>query len=554
MNEQWKKDELQLRRIFEDLVTSGLTGDLDRFVSYFEEPYTGVGMGEQGLIHSVEEMERIMRTGYQPMDKVTIDIEFQDFAVSFMNADAAAVSGAVTIKNTLEDGEVMYSGIMQSFVFRRHEGAWKVGFTHASSMMLSEESIKAYPIKFADYTLSQLKAELQTDMFDMINKSFSGGIFGTYAREAFPLYFANDRFIEMMGYEREEFEEKFRDDTTLFNYTDDKLSMEQKSRQAYNSDSDYIITTRFIRKDGSFIWVELQDRKTTDSEGNEIFLVIVTDITELVNLQLETQKQHDTILQSLDYASKIQRNLLSRKEVFDKAFSDYSVLWKPRDIVGGDIYWLKNFNEGSVLCVCDCTGHGTPGAMLTMLVSSTFDTLVNETNCSDTAAIMYGLENRLVSALNVDAFGSVNRRKNSMLHFNDGCDLAVLFIAKNGTVTLSTANMPVFICDGADIRHIKGQKLHIGDGRITSKEDVLTITVPYNPDNVFYIASDGLYDQVGAEGGKFGYRTFKSIILQHHAEKQSVISGKIWEAFETCRKEESRRDDVELITFKPAAI
>ncbi len=83
----------------------------------------------------------------------------------------------------------------------------------------------------------------------------------------------------------------------------------------------------------------------------------------------------DTLNVPLDYACSIQKNMLPNHTTFKKAFPDYSVIWSPRDIVGGDIYWMKNFSEGSVLCVCDCTGHGTPGALLTMLVMSAFDTV-----------------------------------------------------------------------------------------------------------------------------------------------------------------------------------
>ena len=549
MNNQRAEDEIILRKMYEDFLRTGLTGEADEFVAYFDEPYSGIGMGEQGVVHSKDEMEAIIRGSYSPMTGVTIEFDIQDFIINFLDEDAAVVCGAVVITSTPEGGEPIHSGVMQTFAVRRKAGKWTIGFTHASPMMLSEESIAAYPIKFADHTLSQLKAELQTDTFDMINASFSGGILGTYAQEPFPLFFANDRFIEMLGYEREEFEELTKSGTTQLNYIDDASNMEEKSREAYISEEDYALATRFIKKDGSVIWVEVQVRKTEDTEGNEIFLTIVTDITEIITLKLEAEKQHRTILESIDYASKIQKNLLPREAVFQKSFSDYSVIWEPRDIVGGDIYWVKSFEMGTVLCVCDCTGHGTPGALLTMLVVSALESAVKENNCSDTAEIMWKLEEKLIAALNVNC--EKEDKQKSILDFSDGCDIAILFMKNDGTVKISAGNTKVFVCNGRDVQQIKGQKLSIGEGKIGSKEEIETVVVEACADNKFYIASDGLYDQIGSNGKKFGYQMFEKLILDHHNEKMSAISDKIWKAFETHRGEEMRRDDVELITFKP---
>lgn len=259
----------------------------------------------------------------------------------------------------------------------------------------------------------------------------------------------------------------------------------------------------------------------------------------------------DTLNVPINYASKIQKNLLPKESVFREAFSDFSVKWSPRDIVGGDIYWMKNFAEGTILCVCDCTGHGTPGALLTMLVVAAFDTMVNETNYKDTAQIIWNLEQRLISVFNV----KVNeQRGKKSVEIQQGCDLAVLYIAKDGSVTISSGNTPVFVCDGKEIQRIRGQRIFVGEGKIKNKDDISVTTVPANPNNKFYLASDGLYDQMGGERKPplpFGYKAFQQIILENHNESQTVISDKIWAAFESYRGNQPRRDDFDLITFKP---
>ena len=257
-------------------------------------------------------------------------------------------------------------------------------------------------------------------------------------------------------------------------------------------------------------------------------------------------KQLKTINEGIRYASKIQMSIIPDNEKLAHAFSDYSIIWKPRDVVGGDIYWAKNFDDGTVLCVCDCTGHGTPGALLTMLVVSAFESTITEQSHKSTAEILYMLDKRLAAVLNVKT------DEEEYTDINDGCDLAVLFIANDGSITFSSGNTNIFKCDGKVIKRYRGQKVYVGEGKIKSMDNIKTIFIPADPVNKFYIASDGLYDQIG--GGEkipYGYDEFERIILDNHNENHSVISDKIWQSFESYRGSNARRDDFELITFTP---
>ncbi|MCL2698907.1 MAG: SpoIIE family protein phosphatase [Defluviitaleaceae bacterium] len=254
----------------------------------------------------------------------------------------------------------------------------------------------------------------------------------------------------------------------------------------------------------------------------------------------------EAVMEGIGYASKIQANLLPPENALSEAFSDHSVIWEPRDVVGGDIYWAKNFGDGTVLCVCDCTGHGTPGALLTMLVVSTFESTITGQSHTDTAEILYMLDQRLAAALNV------KNDDDSDMDIHDGCDLAVLFIAKDGGITMSTGNMDVFVCDGKEVIRFKGQPVFIGEGRLKSKAEVETVTIPANADNKFYIASDGIFDQIGGDlNRRFGYKPLERIVLDNHNEKLSVISSVILDAFKEYQGDQPRRDDVELVAFKP---
>jgi hypothetical protein len=262
-------------------------------------------------------------------------------------------------------------------------------------------------------------------------------------------------------------------------------------------------------------------------------------------MNYELGQANEIILSNVNYSNKIQTNLLPSTQTFDTVFDDHSVIWKPRDIVGGDIYWLKKFEEGAVLCVCDCTGHGVSGAMLTMLVMSAFDAIITDKNYKDTADIVYMLDKRIASILNVNS----NR---CCMAIKDGCDLAVLYIANDGSITMSSGNMILFASNGREVTLHKGQSIFIGEGRLESKDEVKTVVIPANINEKYYIASDGLSSQIGDEQHKmFGYKIFESIILDNHNEKQSVILDMIWDAYEKHRGEQPHRDDVEIIAFKP---
>lgn len=254
---------------------------------------------------------------------------------------------------------------------------------------------------------------------------------------------------------------------------------------------------------------------------------------------------NEAIISSINYASRIQNSIRPEPALFEEAFSDYSVVWKPRDIVGGDIYWLKNFSEGSLLCVCDCTGHGTPGALMTMLVVSLLESIANAGNCRDTPYIMWRLDAQLSQMLGSGSPGT-------MLDIKDGCDIAVMFISKQGELLLSASRTNVFICDGLSISRIRGQKLYIGEGRISSREDVWQTSIMLDRKNSVYIATDGLFDQMGGEPPRsFGYKEVQRILLEKHDKGCSETVNDVWEAFENYHRGNLRRDDVQLIAFSP---
>jgi len=271
-------------------------------------------------------------------------------------------------------------------------------------------------------------------------------------------------------------------------------------------------------------------------------------LAEKANLEnLKTKAAHDEILSGLLYASNIQQHLLPKTAALQKVFSDCSVIWNPANIVGGDIFWMQQFeNAGTVLCVCDCTGHGTSGALLTMLVTSALEAVVRPGNSKDPAGIIWELDRWLTEILS----NQPDSNSNGTSSIRDGCDIAVMFVAIDGSVTVSAGRMSIFVCNGSEVQRIKGQKIFVGEGKISDSGKINTVKIPADPANRFYIATDGLFDQPGGEKGvPFGYRRFEKLILENHSKKASVTSENIWNAFEEYRGRENRVDDFQLVTF-----
>ncbi len=277
---------------------------------------------------------------------------------------------------------------------------------------------------------------------------------------------------------------------------------------------------------------------------DEIGLVAEVLNTSVKNAFAEIKRQNSTINESLSYASKIQRNILPQNTLFEKFFSDYSTLWKPREEVGGDIYQLYPFDDGVLLVVCDCTGHGIPGALMTMIVSSTLSTVVNSLTYKNPQQVIWELDSKLIKILNV-------KSQTDASEISDGLDLVAAYISKDGRITFSSANMHLFVCNGSEVETLRGQRIQIGNMSIESCDQIRVNTIEANKNNRYFIASDGLFDQIG--GSKrlpFGYKRFNKVILECNNLTLDLTTNVLWKVFYNYKKDEQQRDDITLVSFK----
>lgn len=253
--------------------------------------------------------------------------------------------------------------------------------------------------------------------------------------------------------------------------------------------------------------------------------------------QQETEHQKNIIeaknrdiTDSMVYASSIQRAIITSDEYIQKMFSDFFSFYRPRDIVSGDFYWAYETTSGEkMIAIGDCTGHGVPGAMMSMLGCTLLNEIVVEKKQTGPANILNQLKSQVIKALSDDD------RK-------DGMDMGFCQINKN-TLTYAGANLPLYIFRDGQLTELKGDKQAVGKNSI--ENDFTQTTFELQENDVLYLFSDGYVDQFGGEKGKkYKRQTFRDKLAHvstlSFAQQRKVIE----EEFENWKGDIEQLDDV----------
>lgn len=278
---------------------------------------------------------------------------------------------------------------------------------------------------------------------------------------------------------------------------------------------------------------------TSNDEMGDIAVVINTAVVPAL---AELRDKNIRIEESMSYAGRIQHNILPDDAEMAKVFRDFYVWWQPKEAVGGDIYWLERFKEGTVLVLGDCTGHAVPGAMMTMMVNAVLSQIVTAENCSRPEEIISQLDKKMAASL-----GNNSLEANAI---KDGLDAMVLFVAPDKTITLAATNISIFITSGSSTQTIKGQRSAIGEGNISSPELIKVHTIPYDPHNMYFLATDGVIDQIGEKTGlPFGNARLKRILSAEGNVAAQQTIAQLTSKFNEHMGNSPQRDDVTVIGF-----
>ena len=249
---------------------------------------------------------------------------------------------------------------------------------------------------------------------------------------------------------------------------------------------------------------------------------------EKQKLLVEQQKaivdeKNKDITDSIHYASRIQRALLTTTDYLDKHIPEYFILFKPRDIVSGDFYWSYAAPQGTIhIACCDCTGHGVPGAFMSLLNISMLNESVIERGIATPDMVLNDIRTNIIKALNPKGLDTESK---------DGMDCSYCaFDMKNRTMQVACANNPVWIVRNGtqSVEEITPDKMPVGIQYGTEKPFTL-LTVRLNKGDCIYMFTDGYADQFGGpKGKKFKYKTLQQLIMdncQLTMAEQKVILG-----------------------------
>ena len=221
-------------------------------------------------------------------------------------------------------------------------------------------------------------------------------------------------------------------------------------------------------------------------------------------------------------------------------------VWEPRDVVGGDIYWIRPWGAGVLLILADCTGHGVPGAFITLISSGALDRAMAEVAPGDPAALI-ALMNRYVKTVLSQELAFAQEDGS-----DDGLELGVCYIPpERDCLTFAGAHFHLFSVNGKGIAEIKGDRKGIGYRFVSLDATFANQTVPAGPGQRFYMTTDGLIDQIGGSPRRsFGKKRFTTLLSSLQDIPLEQHGKAIFEAIEMHRGDESRRDDISVIGFE----
>lgn len=256
----------------------------------------------------------------------------------------------------------------------------------------------------------------------------------------------------------------------------------------------------------------------------------------------ELKEKNEKILDSIEYAKLIQESVLPSNSKMSLLFKEYFILWKPKDIVGGDFYFTKPLEKGYILVVGDCTGHGVPGALMTMTINSILNHIITETNASNPALILKEMNKNLKETLH---------NKSNRIGIDDGLDAAVIYVSEDRKLVYSGAKIPLYKKIKNEVIFFKADTKGIGYKNTRDDFEFTNIEIPFSEDDAFYITTDGYVDQNGGEKDlPYGKSKFKQVILdgEYSLESQKSIFE---ENLKSYMKDELQRDDITVLGFRP---
>jgi len=300
-----------------------------------------------------------------------------------------------------------------------------------------------------------------------------------------------------------------------------------------------------VTRSGERVWVGWTNQALKDDASGAPMglLCIGSDVTAQKIAQMQRDEALELLSGSIRYASRIQQAVLPSPEHLSSLFAEHFVLWQPRDVVGGDIYWSMPWGEGGVFVLGDCTGHGVPGAFMTLITTGALAKALRDVEPGDVAGLVSETHRLVQTGLgqHTESGGS-----------DDGMELGVCYVPPDmSSLRFCGARFTLFVREGGQVEEVKGDRRGIGYRGIPLDFPFEAREIAVRSGQQFFMTTDGLPDQIGGEKRRsYGKKRFLELLSEQDGQPLGAYPERILTSLAEFQGEEKRRDDVSVVGFR----
>ncbi len=284
-------------------------------------------------------------------------------------------------------------------------------------------------------------------------------------------------------------------------------------------------------------------RATVKIKELQVEAVKLEAVKEQNQIKLEAVEERNKLMtESIQYAKLIQSSLLPNLEQVKTYLPNSFFIWMPRDIVGGDMLYVEPVTDGFIVAVIDCTGHGVPGAFMTMIASTNLQRIIREEICHDPAEILKRLNFAVKTSLQQDTEHAQS---------DDGLDAAICLVKLNEKCLIfAGAKLPLYYIQQEKLTVIKGDKKSLGYKKSDLKFTFTDHTIEITDGMSCYLSTDGFLDQLGGPKQQiFSTKRFKQLLLESYHYSFSNQEEKLLKTFKEYQVYNERQDDLTVVGF-----